>query len=1001
MEYHIEDPPSKTDFANYRLGKGIDAYFQEVNKSQFLLKNCENKNSMGSRYSCLDDEVLCEEVYSTNNESSYSSPIKNSKRYFVKNDTSRIENSSSNSKSMAGSQSKNIHLNVPNDIHNDFENLDDLSIENIALPTKPQKLVCDMSDHEFLSLFKDNFEGYENDYQRNAIINLLLSRKNCFANSVYDLSQASIAMEMNLELNDNSPVFKKQYPLPMIKEKFILSEVENLVKAGLAEPCISPYNSPVHAVEKKNKEFRMVVDMRGVNSKLKQPQYPLPKIENILKRIENFEYFFVLDLKSGFSQLKLNEKSRNICAYTVAGKQLRPTCCPQGIKPASNVFSYMMREKVWREYYNYIVFGLIDDSLCGSYTFDDHLATLILLFDRLEEVGLKMRPDKCNFGKKNVEFLGFDISNHGVAAQASKIIDLDKFEKPKNRKMLMSFLGFMNFYHSHIPNFAQIAAPLYNMTSVKTKFSWSTECENAFVNLKTALKTAPILKFPEYNKPFILETDASTEAIGGVIYQEHNEKYHPVAYVSKKLIEAKQKWSTTSRELYAIFYCLNQCYDFLHGYDINIYTDHLPLIGLLKSKTCESDKTGKLIRMIAFINQFNYSIQHKPGKEMLFSDLLSRQVFVTTRSGYTDGVQPHSSKMFQNPELIDVQSYQNNNLNSDDQSDSSSSDSHISKPDSDESSLDDEDQNKNSDTENELIVPSVQDILSMQKSDPICNEIYNFHMHDIPLDNFSNLLKSSIQLYTIDNDKTVKFIVNKELSTFVIPKVHAKELIEQIHISESHCGVSSLMYIFNRTFSTFSTYTLCRSVVDECAICVQHRRHSNEIPPLKPHDIPDKKFDKYHIDFLGPLPQTYNRNRYILVIVEKFSKYIFAYPTQDMKSETIIEILSNLFGTFGIPQTIFLDNAKYFVSKSMAAMFNKWNIKQKTSCSYTPRSNGQAEAGVQITKDGLKKVAHDNPFNWDELLPKFLSSYNARPQSSHGFPPYTILYGQDMVRPYD
>ena len=178
--------------------------------------------------------------------------------------------------------------------------------------------------------------------------------------------------------------------------------------------------------------------------------------------------------------------------------------------------------------------SFVDDVLIHSYTWDQHVKTLREVFERIRAAGLTIKPSKCSFGHGSVEFVGHHVGNSTLQVVPGKIEQMMKVEKPRTKKQLRSFLGATGYYRSFVPNYAAIAVALTDATAElrPNELVWSDADGPSIRKLKTALSTTPILQLPDWDKTFVLRTDASDEGIGAVLLQEHDSILKPVSYSS-------------------------------------------------------------------------------------------------------------------------------------------------------------------------------------------------------------------------------------------------------------------------------------------------------------------------------------------------------------------------------------------------------------------------------------------------------------------------------------
>lgn len=219
------------------------------------------------------------------------------------------------------------------------------------------------------------------------------------------------------------------------------------------------------------------------------------------------------------------------------------------------------------------------------------------------------------------------MSKRGVEPDSSKVVAVRDYPVPKCVREVRSFLGVAGYYRRFIENFAKLGKPLFDLTKQNTTFNWTQACQTAFETLKEKLLTAPVLVFPNFQKPFILATDASNQAIGAVLSQEIDCEEHPVAYASRTLFPAEKNYSTTEQEMLALVWSTKYFRCYLLGRPFKVITDHSALRWMLSLK----EPSSRLMRWSLRLAEFDYVVEHKPGKKHTNADGLSRAVRVTQR----------------------------------------------------------------------------------------------------------------------------------------------------------------------------------------------------------------------------------------------------------------------------------------------------------------------------------------------------------------------------------
>ncbi|XP_071629552.1 uncharacterized protein [Temnothorax longispinosus] len=260
---------------------------------------------------------------------------------------------------------------------------------------------------------------------------------------------------------------------------------------------------------------------------------------------------------------------------------------------------------------------LMDLVLTGM---QEHAIKFEKLIKRLREANLKLQPDKCEFLRKEVTYLGHIIGESGVRPDPKKIEAVQNFPIPKSAKNIKQFLGLAGYYRRFIQGFSKIAKPLTNLLKKDIDFKWGDKEQESFDILRNALCHEPILQYPDFTKPFLLTTDASGTAIGAILSQGQIGKDQPISYASRVLNKAEKNYSTIEKELLAIVYAVQHFRPYLYGKKFKLITDHKPLTWLHKLK----DPTSRLARWRIKLTEYDYEIIYKPGKINANADALSR-----------------------------------------------------------------------------------------------------------------------------------------------------------------------------------------------------------------------------------------------------------------------------------------------------------------------------------------------------------------------------------------
>lgn len=432
--------------------------------------------------------------------------------------------------------------------------------------------------------------------QKDKLQEVIGQHKSLFSEPNENLTYTT-AVVADIRTVTNEPIYSRYYPYPVQLKDEVEKQIQDLLKQGIIRPSRSPYNSPIWIVPKKadasgEKKYRMVIDYRKLNEQTLPDKYPIPEINDVLPQLGQNQFFSVLDLKSGFHQIPLREADRQKTAFSVNNGKYEFTRLPFGLRNAPSIFQRTL-DDILRKWIGKICFVYMDDIIIFSKNEEDHYKNIDAIFRTLRLSNMKVQLDKCEFLKKEVEFLGFIISDKGIKTNPKKVEAILNFPTPKTLKDLRSFLGLSNYYRRFIRDYAKIAKPLTTLLrgeagrsskymSKKIMIDLDQEAMDAFIKLKTILASEDVmLAYPDFSKEFTLTTDASKYALGAVLSQENR----PIVFLSRTLSKPEEHYATNERELLAIVWALKSLRNYLYGsVKLKIFTDHLPLTYALNNK---------------------------------------------------------------------------------------------------------------------------------------------------------------------------------------------------------------------------------------------------------------------------------------------------------------------------------------------------------------------------------------------------------------------------------
>ncbi|GBL81634.1 Retrovirus-related Pol polyprotein from transposon 297, partial [Araneus ventricosus] len=372
------------------------------------------------------------------------------------------------------------------------------------------------------------------------------------------------AVKHRIETSDNAPIKQRPYRTSATERRAIENEVQRMLKEDVIQPSDSPWSSPVVLVRKKNGEWRFCVDYRRLNKITKKDVYPLPRIDDALDCLAGAKIFSMMDLKSGYWQIEVDDKDREKTAFVTSDGLYEFKVMPFGLCNAPATFERMM-DTVLRGFKWNICLCYLDDIIVYAPNFQEHKRRLRKVLKCIQEAGLTLNSNKCSFGKKKLTILGHLVDEHGIYPDPQKTAAVTKFPVPENVSDVRSFLGLCSYYRRFIKNFADIAKPLHDLLKKNAKFSWGTPQKESFLTLKKLLTSSPVLGHFLPNAETKIHSDASGYGIGAVLVQVQDDKERPLAYASRSLTAAEKNYSTTEKECLAVVWAISKFRPYLFG----------------------------------------------------------------------------------------------------------------------------------------------------------------------------------------------------------------------------------------------------------------------------------------------------------------------------------------------------------------------------------------------------------------------------------------------------
>lgn len=743
--------------------------------------------------------------------------------------------------------------------------------------------------------------------------------------------------QMSIQLKDKIPLRKSPYPLSPPKAAEMQNYLEVLLKQGVIEKCISPYASPAFIVKKKDKSPRLVVDYRQVNQHIVFDPYPSPRIEEIFQCLNGSRIFSSIDLTSAFFQVPLSEESKNITSFVVPLGQFRFTHAPQGLSVSPQLLNRIIVDIFGDLKYKFCL-PYLDDLLIHSATLEEHFMHLEEVLSRLRKAGLTANPKKSIFCRTRLKFLGHVVSEAGLQLDPDKVRAINEMSPPRNIKQLRSFIGLASYFNKFIQNFAEICTPLNNLKKKGVRFKFGEEEIESFNKIKEKLMNTPILRYPDFNKEFLLRCDSSDVALGATLMQCHDDQWLPVAYASRKLTETEQRYIIYERECLALVWSVQKFKDYLMPKRFRVETDNAALSWLMKTPR----SLGKTARWILTLSHFDFDIVHIGGAMNNIADCLSRL--------YTE---------------------ENN--------------------DNEENPINSQQESLNILTE---VPEAFQSLKRLQDADPFCQGIAQRINAGHDVENFD-----------IRNGIIVKLVGKFHHRRIYVPENMRKMILYYHHdmILSAHNGVTKTYRQIAKRYYWPKLYQDVLQYVRSCQLCQQNKPSQAQKGAPMASVAPRKVWEAVHVDYLGPMSISSNRNRYCLVLIDSYSKWVEIIPTTRCTSSVTVKKLEEIWHRYGPPLRVVTDNAKNFTSRDFKDMCVRWGCKHTTTSPYNPKANNAERVNKVIVSSLaiLIKQYSEKHKIWDNFVKSVCFSYNNSVCETTNVTPASLFLKRELSLPLD
>jgi hypothetical protein len=427
----------------------------------------------------------------------------------------------------------------------------------------------------------------------------------------------------------------KLYDMSQEELKQLKSLLDLELERGFIRPSKSESSAPVFFVRDpssgtRSGQLRLVIDYRDLNSKIELDEYPIPLTRTVMNDLAGADWITSMDVRSGFANLRVAPGSEKATAFKTFYGLFEYTVMPMGLATAPSIFQRFINS-VLNPYLGIFCHAYLDDVVIYTKgTLEEHKAQVLKVLEALAENGLRLKPHKCKWFRKECDFLGFTVVvGKGVRMAEDKIQAIRDMEPPRNLGELRHFLGVAGFYDKFIPHYSDVTACLTALTRKDAAWNFDERCLSAFETIRNAIRDDVFLRAFDPTKPTRLSTDSSDEAYAGVMEQEYDGVWMPFLLFHHKFQAAEKNWDIHDKELYAIVHAFTKYRHFLAqtSSPVQVFTDHRNLSKFMFSTNLLKSHDGRLGRWWEILSQCNFEIQYLPGADNLLADFFSRYGF--------------------------------------------------------------------------------------------------------------------------------------------------------------------------------------------------------------------------------------------------------------------------------------------------------------------------------------------------------------------------------------
>lgn len=790
----------------------------------------------------------------------------------------------------------------------------------------PQIYAVETLGNEFDLLINENLSTTEHEGIRKLINENYLNPT--------DIEVQPLNYEMDIHLTSEVPFHYRPRRLSYLEKLDVQKKICEMIEDGTISPSDSPYASAIVLVDKRDGGTRMCVDYRALNKLTVRDNYPLPLIDDCVEYMGGKGFFTLLDLKNGFHQVRVSERSRKFTSFVTPHGQYEYRRMPFGLKNAPAVFQRFVNQ-VFRDFLEggeIIIY--MDDILLASRTLEEHKELLRKILRRLAHRGLLLNLKKCKFCCTEIEYLGYAVTADGIRPSERHIAAIRKYATPTNAHEVRSCIGLFSYFRRFVPNFSRIARPLLDLMKEGVEFRFNQRCHDAFDKLKNYLTTSPVLAIYDPKRETELHCDASSQGFGAILLQKQDDgSFHPTAFFSKATSGPESRYHSFELETMAVLYALERFRVYLEGIPFTIVTD----CNALTMAMAKTQVNARIARWTVEFDKYTFETRHRPGIKMAHVDALSR--CHPKKQNDTNDAPPR-------PTLTKSHRCQVMTVDT---------------------------------------ISIEMQLQLAQNRDPVVANIRQ-KLETEALDDYE--LRDGL-VYRKTTDEHRMLYVPAEMEDNIIRLVHEKL---------AHLGVDKCHEKMREQYWFPRQKTKTQAFINNCIKCIMYAApvRPSEQSLYNIPKTPEP-FDTLHLDHFGPLPMLMNKRKHVLVVVDAFTKYVKLFAVNTTSTREVIASLEKYFTFYSRPRRIITDRGTCFTSMEFAAYLTTNNITHVKVATASAQANGQAERVNRVLKNTLGKMSSPiNHADWSHKLTQIEYAMNNSKHATTKETPSRLMFGAEQ-----